>query len=220
MSNNKTLGEPQAIRGLHSEQLIALYEQRWSQVHHLDDLDRRSIVLVVTAITGAVAASQTVISFASGLGIALDLLALIICVGGIYSTIRNRVSMEYALSAIDFIESVLNERQVGLFPYAGNYRAPVDLSSFSRRVSFSIRGPIIMFFGTALVAIMLSIIFRIIPSFAPYLWLNVALPGVVSVASVSFFVRWCLNDNWNRGKSNFEMLNESREQPLPTEHRC
>ena len=205
VSGSRVPTGPQSVGGIDSEQLIALHGERWSQVHHLDDLDRRSIVLVVTAITGTVVANPSVIGAASRVQILLGLLTVIVCFGAIYSTIRNRVSMEFAISTIDFIEYVLDKRQASLFPYAGTYRAPRSLIGFSRRVFFSIRGPIIMFFGFALGYIVWSLVARAIPRHR----LGFMLSILVSCIIVLLIVAWCLNNNWKHGRSMFDRVNEA-----------
>src|SRR6266480_2559991 len=135
---------------LSSEALTALYGERWREVRHLDDLDRREIILVVTALTGAIVSQQSSVGLGSDLRALLAVLAAFVCTGGIYSTIRNRISMLMAISTIDAIEALLEERQVGLFPDSGSFRGPQTIFQFGLGLLRSIRGPIVGFFSAPL----------------------------------------------------------------------
>lgn len=130
--------------------LIAICADRWKQIQHLNDLDLRSLVLAVTAVTGAVVSAKATPPFPVILEAGVALLASAVCAGGIHSTVHNRISMEYALAAIDFVERKLNEATPGLFPFAGNYSAPANRRQFILRILKSIRGPMVIFFSLAL----------------------------------------------------------------------
>jgi hypothetical protein len=134
--------------------LISIYDNRWKQIQHLNELDVRSLVLAVTGLTGAVVSTKSSPnnSISPLLEAGLACLAAIVCAGGTYSAIRNRLGMEHAIAAIDFVETELNRELPGIFRFAGNYRAPSTMSKFFWRVFWSIRGPMILFFFAALVA--------------------------------------------------------------------
>lgn len=189
-----------------NEDLIALHSQRWTQVHHLDDLDRRSIVLVVTAITGALLAQPSVTSSLSKVQALIGALTVVICMGAIYSTVRNRVSMEYAIATIDYIEGHLNKHQPGLFSYAGEYRPPSSMRSFARRVMFSIRGPIIIFFSITLAYVIGEFVHGPASRIISHLVWSVSLSAFAAILVVISFAWWCLFDNWKRGKAQFEAM--------------
>lgn len=139
---------------MEKKDLISIYDNRWTQIQHLNELDVRSLVLAVTGLTGAVVSTRSSLnnSISPFLEGGLAVLAGIVCGGGTYSTIRNRLSMEQAITAIDFVEAELNRELQGIFPFAGNYRTPSTAYKFFRGVCLSIRGPIIFFFFAALVA--------------------------------------------------------------------
>lgn len=196
---------------LSNEDLISLYEKRWQQIQSLNDLDQRTVVLVITAITGAVLSSPSVANLFVSMQTALTILASIICIGGIYSIVRNRVSMEYPLFVIDFIEVILEHRQAGIFSYAGQYKAPANLRDFARRILFSIRGPFILFFCAALIILVSQILFTVLPFFLMMQPNQTRLSSMgISLFGTALFLWWCMANNWKKAKANFEIMNQSR----------
>jgi len=167
--------------------LISIYDNRWKQIQHLNELDLRSLVLVVTAVSGAVVSERASPHFPVILEVGVACLATVVCAGGIYSTTDNRIGMDYALAAIDFVETELNRELPGLFRYAGNYRAPGTMWKFVKRIARSIRGPILAFFAvglTASIAVLAHGMFRISRP-PPYeRVLSVSAGVVVSVLTV------------------------------------
>jgi hypothetical protein len=132
---------------MEAKDLISIYDNKWKQIYYLNELDVRSLVLVVTALTGAVVSMKGSPPFPVLLEAGVAGLATIVCSGAIYSTIHNRISMEHALTAIDFIEAKLNGESSGLFRFAGNYQAPATMPTFVRRIALSVRGPVLVFFA-------------------------------------------------------------------------
>ena len=135
-----------------TKDLISVYDNRWNQIHHLNELDLRSLVLAVTAITGVVVSAKASPTFPVLFMSAVACMGAVVCAGAIYSTIHNRISMEQALAAIDFVEVELNKKSPGLFQFAGKYQAPRTIGQFVKGVGLSIRGPILAFFAVALMA--------------------------------------------------------------------
>jgi len=133
---------------------VSLYDNRWDQVRYLNELDQKSVILVVTALTGAVVSADrtmTIGLIASATMTVSPLayfaaLSVIVSGGAIYTTVHNRLSMERAMTAIDCLEVEFNRIGPGMFPYSRGYKAPTTIRSFILRTMFSIRGPVIIFF--------------------------------------------------------------------------
>ena len=176
---------------METKDLISIYDNRWKQIQHLNELDLRSLVLVVTAMAGAVVSGRASPPFPVGVAV----LAAVVCAGGIYSAIHNRISMEHALAAIDFVEAKLNRELPGLFRFAGNYRAPDSMSDFVRRIARSIRGPILLFFAVALITAVAALMDGIFcvsgkPPCERVLSVSVGVVVSVLVAWISFRSAW------------------------------
>jgi hypothetical protein len=142
-----------------AQEAAALYEDRWEQVRYLNELDQKSIILVVTALTGAVVSADRNLSLPINVEAALSFLAGVVSGGAIYSVVHNRISMEYALKAIDRLEEQFNGGKIdretappeAIFLYAGGFNVSGTWRQFVKRVMVSIRGPIIVFFSIVLI---------------------------------------------------------------------
>lgn len=141
-----------------SSHLVDLYNNRWDQVRYLNELDQKSVILVVTALTGAVVSADRTINI--GLNAAptmsvnvvlyFALLSVVISGGAIYTTVHNRLSMERAMMAIDRLEVEFHRMGAHPFPFSRGYRPPTSVSTFCRQTMISIRGPVIVFFMAVL----------------------------------------------------------------------
>jgi hypothetical protein len=187
------------------ESLVSLYADRWAQIHHLDELDLRSVVLVVTATTGAVISLRGSLEVTTGIQVSLVVLSLVVCLLGLNTCIRNRVSFEYAISAVDAIEAVIHGRRIELFGYAGGYHPPRTFRRFVTTTLASIRGPIIGFFSAAAIAISWLAGLQTISGdrlngvaeLLPGLFGSVFWPGVVLIVFA---------DNWRRARKVFDRM--------------
>ncbi len=188
--------------------LISIYDNKWKHIQHLNELDLRSLVLVVTAVTGAVVSAKATPPFSVFLEAGVASLAIIVCAGGIYSTAHNRISMEHALAAIDYIETELNRGSPGLFQFAGNYRAPSKMSKFVARIARSIRAPILLFFAGALIASVATLAHGVFRAFGspPY---ERALSVSVAVVVAALIVWLSLWSSWHGVKAFLPPMGEA-----------
>lgn len=191
---------------LSDDQLVALRSERWDEVHHLDDLDRRSLVLVVTGATAILLAQPNFVSSFARLQAFIAVLSAILCIGAIYSSARNRVTMIYAIWTIDVIDQAFDKRMPGLFAYSGNRRAPRSLMDFCKGLMFSIRGAITLFFSVVFGYSMYLVIWPLTRQW-PSGGAGVALAAVLAICIAPCLTMWCLIDNWRRSRSVFEAIN-------------
>jgi hypothetical protein len=177
--------------------LVSLYDNRWDQVRYLNELDQKSVILVVTALTGAIVSADRTINIALTAATTMAVnpivyfavLSVIVSGGAIYTTVHNRLSMERAMTAIDRLEIEFNRLGPRPFPYSRGYKPPTTVRSFFWRTMVSIRGPVIVFF-MAVVAISAALAGHALaprlpfpPSTAGVRWISVAvalLPAVVA----------------------------------------
>lgn len=212
MASSDRKGMQPSTEGLNCDHLIALRWERWQEVHHLDDLDRRSIVLVVTGVTGVILAQHAVLASFVRAQALVAVLSAILCIGSIYSTVRNRVTMIYAIWTIDYIDVIFNHRQSGLFAYAGNRGAPRSLGAFAKGLLFSIRGSIVLFFAVVLGYSLWLIALPLILLGTQHLYFVHWIAGVIAFFATAALVPWCFFDNWRRARATFDAINASLSQ--------
>lgn len=190
--------------------LCELYKSRWEQIRHLNDLDQRSIVMVGSAIGAIIVAFPQLLTIPRFLSGALSIVAAMICYGAVYSTIRNRTQLELCLATIDRVESLINRNLFpGLFPIAGNYRAPAVRRDFIRRVMRSIRGPIILIFVLSFAGSVFNVLDLI--QWFPR-WMSMTLAFLASIA----VLWWCFYKNFGSEQGNYRDINDTESKQTQT----
>jgi len=124
---------------------VNLYQERWLQMRHLDNLDLRYLVLAATGVMAAAGVIDKVPDSPST-HLLVGLLGLVACMGAFFTTAHNRVSMLLALHSINELEKWLDSDPPSVFPWAGGFSPPTSFRAFSKGLLLSIRGPLLILY--------------------------------------------------------------------------
>ena len=193
---------PDSPVGTDLEAAVSLYDNRWTQIRHLDELDSRYLVLAVTALAGAAASANNVV-FSRPVQALIAALAAVVCLGASYSVTRNRLSFILTMHSIEVIELRLHEWRHDLYPWVRPPQAPKTFRQFADGILWSIRGALLAFFGLALAGIVTIVGRRIYPGVVGG-WFTAAAFGVTLAGLAICF---CLWHNWSRGRQRFVSIN-------------